>query len=90
MKTRFPCAGQRELHTPTRRDFLFGLGASIGSVAFSSLLASELETVESSGPLAPKKGHFPAKTDYAPKVLLHPPQDPQMEGPLRNVIPHSP
>jgi len=35
----FPCAGARALHAPTRRDFLYSLGASLGSVAFSSLLA---------------------------------------------------
>ncbi len=52
----FPCAGQRALHAPTRRGFLFSLGASIGSVAFSSLLAEE-----NPNPLAPKPGHFPAK-----------------------------
>ena len=26
---------------PTRRDFLYGLGASLGSVAFSDILAKE-------------------------------------------------
>ena len=28
----FPCAGARALHAPTRREFLYSLGASIGSV----------------------------------------------------------
>jgi hypothetical protein len=37
----FSCAGGRVLHAPTRRDFIYGLGASLGSVAFSSLLAEE-------------------------------------------------
>ena len=56
MKNRplFPCAGARALHAPTRRDFIYGLGASIGSVALSSLLAEEARIQ----PLAPKQGHF--------------------------------
>jgi len=41
-----------------RRSFLYGLGASLGSVAFSSLLAGEEGTPS---PLAEKAGHFPAK-----------------------------
>src|SRR5471030_789518 len=53
----FPCAGARALHAPTRREFLYSLGASLGSVAFTSLLAAE----EKKNPLAPKAGHFPAK-----------------------------
>ncbi|HYR57037.1 MAG TPA: DUF1501 domain-containing protein, partial [Chthoniobacteraceae bacterium] len=64
MKTYFPCAGHRALHAPTRRQFLYSLGASIGSVAFSALLARELgaaENPKSENPLAPKPGHFPAK-----------------------------
>jgi len=52
----FPCAGSRALHAPTRREFVYGLGASLGSVAFSALLAQE-----KTGPLAPKQGHLPAK-----------------------------
>lgn len=50
----FPCAGARVLHAPTRRAFLYGLGTSLGSVAFTSLLAA----AEKTGPLAPKPGHF--------------------------------
>jgi hypothetical protein len=41
-----------------RREFLYGLGASLGSVAFSSLLAEEASR---QGPLAPRAGHLPAK-----------------------------
>jgi hypothetical protein len=37
-----------------RRDFLYSLGASLGSVAFSSLLAADSQ-------LSPKKGHHPAR-----------------------------
>jgi hypothetical protein len=52
----FPCAGARALPAPTRRDFVHGLGASSGSVAFSALPADEKAKA---GPLAPKPGHFP-------------------------------
>lgn len=41
---------------PTRRDFLYGLGASLGSVAFSDLVAKE-----TAAPLAPKQPMLPAK-----------------------------
>ncbi|MEW6304289.1 MAG: DUF1501 domain-containing protein [Verrucomicrobiota bacterium] len=62
MKPYFPCAGVRALHAPTRRDFLYSLGASIGSVAFTSFLANELNaTPAKDSPLSPKGGHFPAK-----------------------------
>lgn len=54
--------GARAFSSHTRRDFLYSLGASIGSVAFSSFLANELGAAEvKAGPLAPKEGHFPAK-----------------------------
>ena len=53
----FPCAGARALHAPTRRGFLYSLGASLGSVAFTSLLGEETNK----NPLAPKDGHLPAK-----------------------------
>ena len=55
------------MHAPTRRDFVYSLGASLGSVAFSSLLAAEansqLPTPNSkpASPLAPKPVHLPAK-----------------------------
>ena len=42
-----------------RRDFLYGLGASIGATAFQSLLSADQP--KQNGPLAPKDGHFPAK-----------------------------
>ena len=60
-RKRFPCAGQRALHAPTRREFLYSLGASIGSVAFTSFLANELSAAPAANPLAPKQGHFPAR-----------------------------
>ena len=51
----FPCAGSRALHAPTRREFVYGLGASLGSVALTSLLAAD-----KTHPLAPKQSHVPA------------------------------
>src|SRR5215831_18280069 len=42
----------------TRRDALYGLGASLGSVAFSALLAADEKRA---GPLAPKRPHVSAK-----------------------------
>jgi hypothetical protein len=59
--------------TLPRRDFLYGLGASLGSVALSSLLAAEdneprdgarndgTRSVPAANWLAPKTGHHPAK-----------------------------
>ena len=44
----------------TRRDALYGLGASLGSVAFSALLAADEKRTGGPPPL-PKKPHFPAK-----------------------------
>lgn len=44
----------------TRRDALYGLGTSLGSVAFSALLAGEQKRPDDS-PLSPKTPHAPAK-----------------------------
>lgn len=41
----------------TRRDFLYGLGTSIGSAAFASMVAAE----EQGSPMALKRSHLPAK-----------------------------
>ena len=58
----FPCAGHRALWAPTRREFLYSLGASIGGIALTSLLATEGRgAVSAAGPLAPKRPHVPAK-----------------------------
>lgn len=60
----FPCTpGARAFSAHTRRDFLYSLGASIGSVAFTSLLANQSGAAEAKagGPLSPKDGHFPVK-----------------------------
>ncbi len=43
-----------------RRESLFRLGTSLGSLAFTSLLADELRA-EDTKPLAPRKGHFATK-----------------------------
>lgn len=43
-----------------RRDFLYSLGASLGSVAFTDLLASESQS-QSRSPLAVRPAHVPAK-----------------------------
>ncbi len=48
-------------NTLPRRSVLYGLGASLGSLAFSSMLAEEQGGTASTGPLTSKKGHFPAK-----------------------------
>ena len=65
MSSYFPCAGGRALHAPTRRDFVYGLGASVGSVAFSALLGAHAgaaaATGETLGPLAPRTPHRAAK-----------------------------
>lgn len=63
MNPRFPCAGLRALHAPTRRDFIYGLGASIGSIALTSLLSRELRgaTASAPSPFAPKPGHHRAR-----------------------------
>ena len=52
--TPFPCIGPKARRTQTRRDFLYGLGASIGSTAFASMLAAEAPKPD---PLAPKASH---------------------------------
>jgi hypothetical protein len=62
MSPYFPCAGHRALHAPTRRQFLYSLGASLGSVAFTSLLAQQSAAATAApNPLAPKAGHLPAQ-----------------------------
>lgn len=43
------------LQSPARREFLYGLGASLGGVAFTSLMAAENSS------LSPKNGHLKAK-----------------------------
>jgi hypothetical protein len=47
------------LRTPSRRDFLYGLGMSLGTAAFNSLMASDQR--QARAPLAPKAQHHAAK-----------------------------
>ena len=62
MKHTFPCCGPHAASQPTRRDFLYSLGASIGSVALSTLAAEELRAADAkSCSLAPKSGHLAAR-----------------------------
>ncbi|HUR59134.1 MAG TPA: twin-arginine translocation signal domain-containing protein, partial [Opitutaceae bacterium] len=61
MKTPFPCAGHRALWSPTRREFLYSLGASVGSVALTAMLAGESRAAVTANPLAPKPVQVPAK-----------------------------
>lgn len=44
-----------------RREFLYSLGGSLGSVAFSALLAEENRTALAENPLSPKPQQIPAK-----------------------------
>ncbi|MCC9608046.1 DUF1501 domain-containing protein [Blastopirellula sp. JC732] len=50
-----------------RRDFLYGLGASLGAVAFNSLLADEASQRD---PLAARQGHHPAKAKSCIFIFL--------------------
>ena len=48
--------------TITRREAIYGLGAGLGSVALTAMLADEKSLADDQpSPLAPKEGHFPAK-----------------------------
>ena len=44
-----------------RRDSLFRLGTSLGSLALTSMLAEDVQASEKANPLKPKAGHFAAK-----------------------------
>ncbi|QDU92455.1 DUF1501 domain-containing protein [Lignipirellula cremea] len=48
------------MHTFSRRDYLYGLGASLGATAFSALVAAEEPANRGRAPLAPRAGHVPA------------------------------
>ena len=49
-----------EFINTSRRNFLYGLGASLGTAAFNALLQAE-DAPHSEGPLAPRPQHHPAK-----------------------------
>ncbi len=47
---------------PTRREVLYGLGTTLGSIALSALLADEQQSGNRpAGPLVPREGHFSAR-----------------------------
>src|SRR5262245_23439785 len=48
-------------HTPSRRDFLYSLGLSLGSAALNSLLQADESRSAPAGPLSPKSRHHDAK-----------------------------
>ncbi|MCA9081221.1 MAG: hypothetical protein KDA58_11730, partial [Planctomycetaceae bacterium] len=54
----------RDRREVNRRSVLYGLGASLGSVALTALLADEQQQKPEPGPLAPKQGHFPAQAKH--------------------------
>jgi hypothetical protein len=57
-----PFAGPGVGHPVSRRNAIYGLGASLGSIAFTSLLAAEQGAArppEAAGPLSPRPGHVP-------------------------------
>lgn len=56
-KPSHPSAADNSRPVPLRREFIYSLGASLGSLAFSSLLADEA----AKHPLAPKASHRTAK-----------------------------
>ncbi len=43
-----------------RREFLYGIGVSLGGIAFSSLLHDDMRADEKPNPLVPRAGHFSA------------------------------
>lgn len=53
-----------------RRESMFGLGASLGSVALTSLLAQETRADRKPGPLAPRNGHFPTKAKHCIFLMM--------------------
>jgi hypothetical protein len=61
MKPSFIPAKTSVLHMYARREFLYSLGAGLGSVALTAMLARDAAATDKPNPLAPKPGHFPAK-----------------------------
>lgn len=56
----FPCAGTRALHAPTRREFVYSLGASLGSVALTSMLSDQARAENPRSGVDVQQPHFPA------------------------------
>ena len=44
-----------------RRDFLYGMGSSLGSIALAGMLPQNLSAASSAGPLSVKQPHLPQK-----------------------------
>lgn len=61
-------AGRREGIRLGRRELLFGLGASVGTLAFTDLLARDASAA--TGPLAPKDSMVPAKAKACIFIVL--------------------
>ena len=53
----------------SRRESLFGLGASLGASALSTLLRAD-ESSSAAAPLSPKAGHFPAQAKAKSVIFL--------------------
>ncbi len=66
----FPGDSERGLHAPTRRDFLYGLTTSLGSVALTAMLADPTRSDDSTDPLSPKPGHLPAKAKHCIFLMM--------------------
>lgn len=60
----------RDRREVNRRSVLYGLGASLGSVALTALLADEQQQKPEPGPLAPKQGHFPAQAKHCIFLMM--------------------
>jgi len=58
------------MHAPTRREFVFGLGASLGSVALTAMLAKDSPARDRARPYAPQNGHIPAKASNCVLLMM--------------------
>ena len=54
-----------------RREFLYGLGASLGAVALTDLLAQDGRADDSAGPLAEKPPMHPARAKAVIMLFMH-------------------
>ncbi|HEX3659710.1 MAG TPA: DUF1501 domain-containing protein [Pirellulales bacterium] len=63
MSIELSASSSRRVALDSRREFLYSLGASLGSVALTAMLADQARAGSSisAGPLAPKPQHVPAK-----------------------------
>src|SRR5438132_2635434 len=55
---------------PTRRDFVYGLGASLGTVAFNALLRGQASEVKPANPLEPRSPHHPARAKACIQLFM--------------------